>query len=256
MELTPAELIYFSVIALTLFIIILLIAFIFRKRKKSVLAIIILLIISYISYIAYYPTLKTKTHAERYIQLETYLNQTYPNQQFSVTPEHFEPGYTVGQFSVHATETPQIGVDLRVDKHGKVTQVSTWTKEEYPSQENLWRVIEFHFFEEYTLDKSIPVITKKDFWFNGDGLTVFALKVNDSPAIAVFTYSTAGYSLQHLVEGKPGEMISIETKDFVFAYMDEKYTGKAATITTKSGEQYELNPNNQKMKLTVIPIAK
>ncbi|MFJ6208516.1 hypothetical protein [Lysinibacillus sp. NPDC092081] len=70
---TPAELIYFSVIALTLFSIILLIAFIFRKRKKSVLAITILLVISYISYIAYYPTLKIKTHAERYIQLETYL---------------------------------------------------------------------------------------------------------------------------------------------------------------------------------------
>ncbi len=41
-ELTPAELIYFSVIALALFIIILLIAFIFKKRKKCVLAIIIL----------------------------------------------------------------------------------------------------------------------------------------------------------------------------------------------------------------------
>ncbi|GAB0169248.1 LPXTG cell wall anchor domain-containing protein [Lysinibacillus sp. CTST325] len=252
---TPAELIYFSVIALALLIIILLIAFIFRKRKKCVLAIIILLIISYISYIAYYPTLKIKTHAERYIQLETYLNQTYPNQQFSVTPEHFEPGYTVGQFSVHAMETPQIGVDLRVDKQGKVTQVSTWTKEEYPTQENLWKVIEFHLFEEYTLDKNIPFITKKDYWFNGDGLTVFALKVNDSPAIAVFTYSTAGYSLRHFVEGKAGEMISIETEDFVFAYMDEKYTGEAATITTKSGEQYVLNPDNQKMKLTVIPIA-
>ena len=57
------------------------------------------------------------------------------------------------------------------------------------------------------------------------------------------------------VEGKAGEMISIETEDFVFAYMDEKYTGEAATITTKSGEQYVLNPDNQKMKLTVIPIA-
>ncbi|MFJ7732625.1 hypothetical protein ACIQXF_12090 [Lysinibacillus sp. NPDC097231] len=253
---TPAELIYFSVIAFALLIIILLITFIFRKRKKSVLAIIIVLIIGYISYIAYYPTLKIKTHAERYIQLETYLKQTYPNQQFSITPEHFEDGYTVGQFSVNAMETPQIGVDLRVDKHGKVKQVSTWSNEEYPTQENLWRVLKFHLFEEYTLDKNIPVITKKDFWFNGDGLTVFALKIDDSPAIAVFTYSTGGYSFQHFVEGKPDEVISVETDDFVFAYMDEKYTGKAATITTKSGKQYELNPDNQKMKLTIIPIAK
>lgn len=252
---TPAELIYFCLIAFILLIVILLLAYIFRKRKKIILAIIIPLIIGYISFIAYYPSLKIKTHAERFIQLESYLNEAYPDQQFSVTPEHFEPGYTVGQFSVHKKETPQIGIELKVDKHGKVTQVSTWTKDEYPTRENLWKVLEFQLLEAYTLDKNIPIITKIDFWFNGE-LTVFALKIDGSPAIAVFTYSTAGYSFQHFVEGKPGDIISIETEDFVFAYMDEKYKDEAATIITKSGDQYELNPDNQKMKLTVIPIDK
>lgn len=219
-----------------------------------IVAIIIPLIIVYISSIAYYPNLKLKTHAARYIQLESYLNKTYPNQQFSVTPEHFEPGYSVGRFSVHTMETPQIGVELRVDKHGKVTQVATWTKNDYPTQENLWKVLEYQLLDDYTLDEKIPAITKIDAWFNGDGLTVFALEVNDSPAIAVFTYSTAGYSLQHYVEGKPENLISIETEDFIFAYLDKMYKSETATIITKSGEQYELNPENQKMKLTIIPI--
>lgn len=243
-------------IAFILLIIILIIAILFRKRNKGLFIIIILLIIGYISYIAYYPTLKTKTHSERYNQLEFYLNQTYPNQQFSVTPEHYEPGYTVGQFRVHALETPQIGVNLSINKNGKVTQVSTWTNKEYPTQENLWGVLEFHLLKEYTLDKTIPVITKKDFWFNEDELTAFALKINDSPAIAIFTYSAAGYSLQHFVEGIPGELISIETEDYVFVYMDEKFSGEEAIVSIKSGENYEFNSHNQKMKLTVIPIAK
>ncbi len=81
--------------------------------------------------------------------------------------------------------TPTMGMTLHVGKEGQVTQVGTWSKNEYPTHQELWREIEFI----YGKSKEISKITKQDEWKDGE-LTAFALTItiDDIPAIAIFNY--------------------------------------------------------------------
>ena len=190
----PGELIYFFLIGVALVVAISILWFIFRKRIKVASTVTFILVIGYVGYILYYPTLKINTHTERYEKITEYLAENYPNKKFTISPEYYEEGYTVGDFQVNDIETPTIGVTLRVSKEEQVTQVGTWSNIEYPTQQELWRVIEFTYGETYTLGRKSTNITKKDDWMDGE-LTAFALTIDDMPAIAFFNYSKEGYGL-------------------------------------------------------------
>ena len=203
----PGELISFMGLGIVVFIVILFICFILRKRKKLAIALTIPLIIGYVSYFIFFPTIQENTHAKRYQQIEAYLSTTYPEKHFVISPQHFEQGVNVGDFQVHHLDTPEIGVTLRVKKDGSVSQVSTWTNSDYPTQQELWRNLQTNFLGDYALDKEIPEVKKIDTWIDGE-LTVFALTVDGKPSIAIFTYSNAGYSLIEVTEGERGEIVT------------------------------------------------
>ncbi len=148
-------------------------------------------------YYLYYPTLKVNTHTERYEQVIDYLAENYPDKEFNILAKHYEEGYTVGRFDVNDIETPTMGEILRIDEEGQVTQIGTWSNQEDPTQQELWRDIEFIYGETYTLDKEITKITKQYEWIDGE-LTAFALTIDDMSAIALFNYSSGGYRLLEL----------------------------------------------------------
>ncbi len=210
----------------------------------------IAIVIGFAGYYMYYPTIKKNTHTERFQQIQVFLEKTYPDKQFAITSQHYESGYIVGDFEISDLNTPLMGVTLRVHKDGHVSQIATWSKLDYPTQQKLWRVIEFYYGETYSLDKEIGEFTRKDHWIDGE-LTVFALTINDVPSIAIFNYSTAGYSLLELKEGERGKFVSVELDGYLFIYIDENYEGELVTIHTEAGNQYTLNAQEQKGKLIV-----
>ncbi|MBO1914696.1 hypothetical protein J4G37_58965, partial [Microvirga sp. 3-52] len=102
----------------------------------------------------YFPTLKTNKHSEAYEIVSDYLDNNYPNRVFTVVPEQYEAGYTVGDFHVNDVETPTIGVILRCDKD-EVTEIGTWSNLEYPTQQELWREIQSYYGSHYSLNKDL-----------------------------------------------------------------------------------------------------
>lgn len=118
----PKDLIFFMLLGTILIAVIGIVWFIFRKRKKWAVILSCALIIGYVGYYLYYPTIKVNTHAKRYEQIVDYLETTYPDQEFKITPKHFEEGYTVGQFNVQEASSKK-GYTLRVDRKGNVTEI-------------------------------------------------------------------------------------------------------------------------------------
>lgn len=247
---SPSEVIHFLLIGVIVFVVIMLIWIIFRKRKKWATALTSVFVIGYVGYYLYFPILKVNTHAERYEQVVSYLEENYPNKEFTILPKHYEEGYRVGEFQINDIETPTVGVTLRVDEKGKVTQISSWSNQEFPTQQELWREVAFIYGENYSLDKEIAEITKQDQWIDGE-LTAFALNINDMPAIALFNYSSGGYSLLELQQGEREGFVSIEEEGYVFIYIHERYQGDIVMIRLKDGEEYTLNAELHKGQLVV-----
>ena len=246
----PSENIYFFLIGVTVLAVIILSWFIFRKRKKWAIALTSVLVIGYAGYYVYYPTLKVNTHAERYEQVIDYLAENYPDKEFTILPQTYEEGFTVGKFEVNDIETPTIGVTFRVDGEGQMAQIGTWSNQEYPKQQELWRELEYSYGEAYTLDKEIAEITKQDEWIDGER-TAFALTIDGMPTIALFNYSSAGYSLLELQQGEREEFVSTEVNGYLFIYIDERYQGERVTIPLKNGEEYTLTIDQNKGRLIV-----
>ena len=247
---SPSENIYFILIGVPVVAAIMFIWFICRKRKRLAIVFTSVLVIGYIGYYAYYPTLKMNKHAKGYEQVVHYLTEKYPDRMFTISPKHYEPGYKVANFNVNDSKTPMIGVTLRADKEGQVTQTSYWSNLDYPPQQELWREIEFSYGEPYTLDKEIADVTKEDEWIDGE-LTAFALTMNDKPAIALYNYSKAGYGLLELQQEEHEGFVVIENSGYVFIYVDESYPGETVTINVKDDKEYTLNVNQQKGRLII-----
>lgn len=258
----PAELIYFMLLAGVCFIVLLVIWFIFRKRKKVAIVLTCVVVISYIGYYLYFPTLKEQEHAKKYEQVQTYLAATYPEQLFTVQSKKYEPGVIVGDFDVNRVETPHIGVTLRVGDDGSVSQVSTWEDMDYPSQQELWREIEHRQIltgntvaelEGAMLDKEKMIeVLLRDQWIDGE-LTVFAVTINDLPAVAVYNYSNEGYSLIQLQQGETNFAVA-EHAGQLFVYVDETYVADTIAVKLENGGEQVVDLTHNKGQLLVIPI--
>ncbi|WP_199173103.1 hypothetical protein [Sporosarcina sp. P2] len=246
----PGELLYFFAIGFVIVMVSVVLWLIFRKRKKLAITLSSTLIIGYIGYILYYPTLKTNHHAEAYKTVSEYLEKSYPDMEFRIAPKQYEAGYVVGDFQVHDIETPKFGVMLRVGKDDQVTQIGSWSKNEYPTPQELWREIEFTYGEAYTLGKESIDIVKQDEWLDGQ-LIASALTINDLPAIALFNYSKEGYGLLELREGERGNFVAIEKEGFIFVYTDEQYQGKTVSTDLENGKEFIVNVDQQKGRLIV-----
>ena len=246
----PGEVIYFFAIGFVVVMVSVVLWLIFRKRKNLAITLSSILVIGYIGYFVYYPTLKTNSHAEAYKTVSEYLEKSYPDKEFSITPKQYEVGHVVGDFQVHDIETPKFGVVLRVDKDDQVTQIGSWSDGEYPTQQELWRELEFTYGETYTLDKESIDIIKQDEWIAGQ-LTAFALTINDLPAIALFNYSKEGYGLLELREGERENFVVFEKEGYIFFYADEQYQGKTVSVNLENGKEFIVNVDQQKGRLIV-----
>ncbi len=247
----PSELITFFLIGLAVLFVIAIVCIIFRKRKKWAIALTSVLVVGYIGYVAYYPYLKVSIHAEKYEQVSEYLATTYPDREFMIIPGQYETGYTVGRFDVNDKETPDAGVTLYVDKNGQVQQTGSWTTGEFPTQQELWRGLEFDYGESYTLDRDNIEITKQDEWMDGE-LTVFALTIDGMPAIAVYEYSRAGYGLMDLQVAEDDLIVSTSAEGHTFIYVDERYEEETAAVPMGDGETISVDATEHKGKLFVI----
>ncbi|MER2108946.1 MAG: hypothetical protein ABS949_18630 [Solibacillus sp.] len=246
---SPAENIFFLLLAFGAFVLICVSWFLLRKREKWAWIVTGVVIVFYIGWYLYYPTYREVTHEKRYEQLLVYLEETYPQQQFIIEPEVYEPGYQVGEFSVHRKDTTLAGVMLRVGEDGDVAQTSYWTKGDYPVQDGLWQTITTS-YQSYSLEQQLPSVEKKGEWIDGKW-TVFAVTIDERPALAFYRYEQGGYGSEPLVEAKRGEVVSAEWHNRFFVYMDEAYA-KETAIVEWQGEEVVLNATDHKGKLVVL----
>ena len=223
--------------------------FVLKRRRKWAIFLSGILLIAYSGYVFYYPTLQKNTHKERYGQLTEYLSENYPKREFNITPEEYGEEYVVGSFTVHDVDSPTMGVEMAVNRAGDVTETAYWHMLDSLTQQEVWKELEFSYGGAYTLDKEIPEITKLDEWMDGR-LTAFALSINDKPAIALFDYSTGGYSQLDLQEGEKAGYVSAEYGGYVFIYMDEQFTADTLTVHSADGSEYTVNAG-QKGRLIV-----
>lgn len=245
--------IYFFLIAIGVLTVIGIVGFMLRKRKNAAIMVSLALVAGYIGYYIYFPTLQEQRHAECYQQLEAYLETTYPDKQLSISPKHYAVGERVGEFQVHDTKTPKMGVVLRVDQGGQVAQVATWTNGDVTMQQDVWQDLAFSYGDAYSLDKELPDITKEDMWIDGE-LSVFALMINGIPSIAVYQYSNEGYGLVELKEGSRGEFVTAEADGRLFIYIDQHYPKETLTIHLSSGASRTLQVSEKKGQLVVQDI--
>lgn len=246
-----SETITFLFIGLAVLLAVGIVWFLFRKRKKWAIGLTSLLVAGYIGYYVYYPYLQVSVHAEKYEQVSEYLETNYPDREFTIIPEHYEVGYTVGHFDINDIKTPDIGVGLYVDKNGLIEQTGYWTDGAFPTQGELWRELEFTYGESYTLDKDDIEITKQDEWIEGE-LTVFALAIDNMPAIAVYEYSTGGYGSLDLQVAENDLVVFAEMEKYTFVYIDERHKGETAVIVLKNGETISVDVSEHKGKLFVV----
>ncbi len=242
--------VHFFLIGFGIVIGIIIISFILRKRKKVAITLSLALLAGYVGYYAYFPTMQENTHAERYRLLEAYLSKTYPEKQLAISPKHYEAGDRVGEFNVNDITTPTIGVVLRVDEEGQVSQIATWSNINYPAQQEVWQDLAFSYGGAYSLDKEMADITKEDMWIDGE-LSVFALTINGVPSIAVYHYSNEGYGLVELTEGNSGEFVTAEADGRLFIYIDKNYQKETITVYSESGQQRILPTPELKGQLLV-----
>ncbi|WP_078547939.1 hypothetical protein [Litchfieldia alkalitelluris] len=247
---SPSENIYFLLIGVSVSVVIIFICLLLKKRVRWAIALTSVLVIGYVGYYVSYPTIKGNMHDDRYDQVIEYLLEKYPDKKFTIFPKHYEEGHAVGEFDVNDTETPTMGVTLRVGKEGQVTQIGTWSNGDYPIQQELWKEVQFFHGEDYTLSKKIAKITKQDEWIDGE-LTAFALTVDDLPAIALFNYSDEGFGLLEFKQGEREEFVYVEEADYLFVYIDERYQEEFITIQLKNGEETTLSVNQHKGQMIV-----
>nr|WP_156129524.1 hypothetical protein [Jeotgalibacillus malaysiensis] len=220
---------------------------VFKKKKRMAISISVLLAAGLAASYFYYPVYKANEHAKRHEVMMNYLRENYPGETFNVSREVYEPGVIVGSFDIAYADTPEIGVTMQVERDGQVFQRSTWTDDSTPEQEELWQDLLFFYGEEYTLDKQLPELKKVDQYIDGK-LTVFALDINDQPAIAVYEYDQNSYGLLALEEGQKDEFVQIESGGQLFIYADEDIEENKIDLLNSNDP---LNISDQKGKLII-----
>ena len=231
----PGDLIGFLFIGACMLGVIGLVALIFRKRKKVTLVVSALLLVSYGIYFFAFPSLQAAKHEKSYLVLTQYLAQQYPDQQFTIVPEHYEVGVAPGDFDVHDVRTPNRGVSLRVIENNEVVQIATWTKP-VDRQEDLWQELLLYYKETYQLGQPIDHI-KKLAYYNEGSFTVFGLKVDGNMAIAVYDYFDGGYQLEAIEEFAHEEVVHLVHNDQLLVLVTDKNTASNVTITLANGEK-------------------
>lgn len=246
----PVENIYFILAALVLIFVIVLVFLAFRKRRGPALIIASILVLAYVSFYIYYPYFKKNIHADRYEKLTEYLAVEYPDREFMIVPEKYEEGIFVGHFMVNEESSPELGVELKVDRKGRVHQTSSWSNYDNLSQEEVYRSLVGNYFLNYSLEDEIPEVKKIDQFIDGS-LTAFAVTINENPFLAIFNYTEDAYSLEAFKEGEAGNYTSLEHENYIFVYAEESFPEDQVSISLEGGDQLELDLVGKKGSLLI-----
>ncbi|MEB2302428.1 hypothetical protein LAV72_22745 [Lysinibacillus xylanilyticus] len=123
----PADSLFLIGIAVIISIAVVLLFIIFRKRKKIARIIVSIIVSSYIVFVAIYPTILSNIHAKRYDELEEYLQNTYPNEEFYIHTRNYDDAIQLGAYEVSNKSTPNRGVTYHVTKDGEIFRLdSKW----------------------------------------------------------------------------------------------------------------------------------
>jgi len=127
--LKPEDLIFLIGIAAIISIAVVIILIIFQKRKKIARIIVSIIVSSYIVFFAIYPTIQSNIHAQLYDELEEYLQNKHPTEEFYIESRNYEDVIQLGDFDVSNKSTPNRGVTYRVKKDGEIIQLEgSWQK--------------------------------------------------------------------------------------------------------------------------------
>jgi len=127
--LKPEDLIFLIGIAVIISIAVVIILVIFRKKRKIAWVIVSIIVSSYIVFSAIYPTIRSNIHAQLYDELEEYLQNTYPTEEFHIESRNYDDVIQLGDFDVSNKSTPNRGVTYRVKKDGEIIQLDgSWQK--------------------------------------------------------------------------------------------------------------------------------
>jgi len=127
--LKPEDLIFLIGIGVIISIAVVIILIIFRNRKKIARIIVSIIVSSYIVFFTIYPTIRSNIHAQLYDELEEYLQNTYPTEEFYIESRNYEDAIQLGDFDVSNKSTPNRGVTYRVKKDGEIIQLEgSWQK--------------------------------------------------------------------------------------------------------------------------------
>ncbi len=125
----PGDLIFLIGIAVIISIAAIIILIILRNRKKIARIIVSIIVSSYIVFFAIYPTIRSNIHAQLYDELEEYLQNTYPTEEFYIESRNYDDVIQLGDFDVIKKSTPNRGVTYRVKKDGEIIQLDgSWQK--------------------------------------------------------------------------------------------------------------------------------
>ncbi|WP_445477418.1 hypothetical protein ACULLL_12885 [Lysinibacillus irui] len=125
----PGDLIFLICIAVIISIAAIIILIILRNRKKIARIIVSIIVSSYIVFFAIYPTIRSNIHAQLYDELEEYLQNTYPTEEFCIESRNYDDVIQLGDFDVSKKSTPNRGVTYRVKKNGEIIQLDgSWQK--------------------------------------------------------------------------------------------------------------------------------
>ena len=125
----PGDLIFLIGIAVIISIAAIIILIILRNRKKIARIIVSIIVSSYIVFFAIYPTIRSNIHAQLYDELEEYLQNTYPTEEFCIESRNYDDVIQLGDFDVSKKSTPNRGVTYRVKKNGEIIQLDgSWQK--------------------------------------------------------------------------------------------------------------------------------
>lgn len=119
----PGDLIFLIGIAVIISIAVIIILIILRNRKKIARIIVNIIVSSYIVFFAIYPTIRSNIHAQLYDELEEYLQNTYPTEEFYIESRNYADVIQLGDFDVSKKSSPNRGVTYRVKKDGEIIQL-------------------------------------------------------------------------------------------------------------------------------------
>lgn len=117
---SPVELIQMIFFGSILVIVLAIVWFIFRKKKKIALTVTIFSVVVFILFFALRPYYIQQQHAERYEILVDYLHKQYSKYEFDISPKILEEGDTPYEYRVVANNYKYRNEYYRVDQNGVV----------------------------------------------------------------------------------------------------------------------------------------